>query len=476
MAAADAPHPPPAPPPEPAAPARPATAASAHRTLVAVLLSVATITTLVAMFAVWVNRQALNTDNWTKTSSRLLADPKIQSAMGTYLVDQIFSNVDVAGELQSALPKQAAGLAGPAADGLRELANRSAPQVLARPKVQDAWEQANRAAHKQLLVVLNGGRGGSVSTANGQVTLDVRALITQLAADLGFQQQLAAARQKVQGSAGAQGRNAVQQKLGITLPASAGKIVILRSDQLKAAQDVAQAIRPLAWGFALVSFALFALAIWLAPGRRREVLRTIGWCLVGLGILVLAARRVGGNQLVDSLVSSASLQPAVHDAWTIGTSMLYDIAAAAVFYGVFIVAAAWLAGPTRAAVAVRRALAPALRYRLGTVYGIVALLYLLVLLWGPTPATTKLVGILLLGALIVLGIEVLRRRVAVEFPDAQPGDTMRRLRARRAGRAGGPARSSASIDQLERLEALHDRGALDEAEFTRQKTLLLDGR
>src|SRR5207247_1015070 len=61
-----------------------------HRVLVRVLFAVALVTGLVGMFAVWANRQVLNTDNWTDTSSRLLENKNIQNALGAYMVDQLF--------------------------------------------------------------------------------------------------------------------------------------------------------------------------------------------------------------------------------------------------------------------------------------------------------------------------------------------------------------------------------------------------
>jgi hypothetical protein len=61
---------------------------------------------------------ALNTDNWTTTSSEVLADPQVQLAVSNYLVNELFTSVDVAGELRSLLPPQAAALAGPGAGGI----------------------------------------------------------------------------------------------------------------------------------------------------------------------------------------------------------------------------------------------------------------------------------------------------------------------------------------------------------------------
>jgi hypothetical protein len=464
-----------------------------RRKLVGALLALALVTGLVAIFAVWVNRQALNTDNWTTTSSEVLADPQVQLAVSNYLVNELFTSVDVAGELRSLLPPQAAALAGPGAAALRELATRAAPRLLASPAVEQAWRRANRAAHAELLRILNGG-GPAVSTDKGEVVLNLRELINALAGSVGVQQQVAAARSKLSGKAGATVRTTAQQKLGVTLPPSSGRIVLLRSDQLSAAQSIAHAIRGLAVVLTAVSLALFVLAVALAPGWRRLALRRTGWCFIALGLFVLLARRVAGNRVVDDLVSSESIKPAVRATWTIGTSLLYDLAVAMVVYGVIIVLAAWLVGPTRPAVAVRRALAPSLRHRPALVYGTVALLFLLVLLWGPTPATTRLFGIAGLTILIVLGLEALRRQAAREFPDARRGETMDRVRARGDRVRGDLTRiaSSASrlvtrtdavargpsdvpLGDLERLVALHDRGALTDDEFAAQKLLILNG-
>src|SRR4051794_15549898 len=172
-----------------------------RRILVAVLLTLAVITGFVGMFAVWANRQALNTDNWTQTSSRLLENKAVQTAVSAYLVDELFSNVDVAAALRDKLPPQAAALAGPAAAGLQQLAGRVAPRILANPKVQDVWSGANRAAHQTLIKILDD-KGKVVSTDGGVVTLNLHELVDQLAGRLGVQSQVDAVRQKLQGSAG----------------------------------------------------------------------------------------------------------------------------------------------------------------------------------------------------------------------------------------------------------------------------------
>jgi hypothetical protein len=432
---------------------------------IGVIFALAIITGFLAVMSTWVRREALDSGNWPDTSSKLLADPQIQTAVGAYLVNELFTRVDVAAQLRSALPPEGQALAAPASAGLREVGTRLAPQMLQRPRVQDAWRKANETAHDQFLRVLDGG-GSTVSTQNGEVTLNLHSLVDQLASTLGVEGQVGAAR----------------NKLGNKIPPQAGELVILRSDQLKAAQDIAQGVRHLSIALTVISLGLFALAVYLARGFRRVALRRVGFSFIGIGVVALLARRVGGNQVVDGLVNTESVKPAVHQVWSISTSLLYSIAVSLIVYGLVLVTCAWLAGPTRSAVATRRALAPSLRDHPGRVYGVVGGLYLLVLLWGPTPAFRNAIPIVLIAGLLVLGIELLRRQTAREFPDAAAGDASRALRGwaskhlqRGSAAAAGSASNgdAARVAELERLAALHDNGALTDAEFTSQKAALI---
>src|SRR2546421_7081648 len=104
-----------------------------------ILVGLATLLSVVAIFALWVNRQALDTGEWTNTSTRLLENAQIRSALSTYLVDQLYANVDVAAELKSLAPKDLKPLAGPAAGGLREGLAQAAQQALKLQRVQNAW-------------------------------------------------------------------------------------------------------------------------------------------------------------------------------------------------------------------------------------------------------------------------------------------------------------------------------------------------
>src|SRR3954453_12396242 len=103
----------PAPPEQPPAPHAEPIMTKGRRRVVGLLLGLAILIGFFAVMATWLNRQALNTTNWTNTSTKLLEDTKIRTAISDYLVNELFTNVDVAGQLAAVLPPQAQPIAGP---------------------------------------------------------------------------------------------------------------------------------------------------------------------------------------------------------------------------------------------------------------------------------------------------------------------------------------------------------------------------
>jgi hypothetical protein len=424
-----------------------------RRGLPLVLVVVATVLAVVAIFAVWANRQLLNTDNWTETSSALLENEDIREQISIFLVDELYANTDVEARLREALPPRADALAGPAASGLRDLAQQGVDGLLERPRPQEFWEQANRRAHERFLDVVEG-NGEVVSTAGGDVTLDLKTLLAQ-----------------------SQERFGVGGRIQEKLPEDAAQLTLFHSDELELGQDVVRALKAIAIVLVLLSLALYALAVYLARGRRRETLRACGIGLFAAGATVLVARSLAGDAVVDALVTTESAKPAVEATWSISTSLLVEAATATIAYGVVIVLAAWLVGPTGLAVGARRGLAPYLREP-RYAYGGLAVIVLLLLAWGPTPATRKFLPALLLIALLVAGVEALRRQTAREYPDASLEESARRMRARLSAMGervrGGPSRGAdARLNELERLAKLRDSGVLDASEYEREKARLL---
>ena len=165
--------------------------------------------------------------------------------------------------------------------------------------------------------------------------------------------------------------------------------------------------------------ALYALAIYLARGERRQTLRNIGFAFVLVGLTVLVVRRVAGNVAVDALTPPQG-EAAGRQAWLIGSEILSQIGWATILYGAIVVAGSIFAGPTAAATSVRGRVAPVLNERPGIAWAAVGAVFLLLVLWGGTHALRTWWGIVLLGALIAIGVVALRHQTRREFPGREP--------------------------------------------------------
>jgi hypothetical protein len=354
-----------------------------HNVWAGVLLAVATLVVILGMTAVWVQRQVLDRDEWVDTSVELLENDDIRRAVGLYLIDEIYTNVDVAGEIQDVLPDRLQPLADPAASALRRAAEQNAGTLLGTRVAEDLWRRANERAHRLFERVV-------IDDEGGEVTIDLQPLIEEA------------------GERGGLLARAAEQ-----LPSDAGQLVVLRSDQLDGAQTVVKLLRPLAIVLVLLAAVLYGAAIFLARDRRRTVIYA-GACLLFAAVAVLAVRRLGGHTVVDALSRAPDSELAVAATWSISTRLLVDVVSGTLLIGVLLMLGAWLLGPGRVAVPARRLVTPALRDQIWLVrLGLAALLLLLVW-WNPVPWTGKPLAILILAIGAFAWLEVVRHRALEE--------------------------------------------------------------
>ena len=362
--------------------------------LVRVLVVVGALFAVLSLLAGYVRYQALDTDTVETTAEELIADPEIRDQIAATMVDQLFANVDVEAALEQRLPPDQQPLAGPIAGAVRVGADRVAKQLLERPRTQELWVRTIAATHRNLISVLKDERT-SLRTQDGNVVLDLQPLLIQLGE-----------RVAIVGD--------IDQRLQSN--PDAGRITIIESDQLETAQDLTRLLDFLGLWLWVVPIALWAIAVWLAEGRRRDILRMIGFSAILAGLLVLVARRVVGSIVVDELATTESLEAAVADTWDIFTGLLRDGALTLMGIGVLLLVAVWIAGPSRYATGTRKWLAPHIA-RAELAFGGAAALLALLVWWGPTAQTQRWQLILLTAVVLALGVEVLRRQTAKEFPD-----------------------------------------------------------
>jgi hypothetical protein len=440
-----------------------------HRIKVRILVVLASILAFLSIFTTWIDRQVLDTDAWVDTSSKLLDDKEISDQLATYAIDQVYANVNVQKELHSKLPTDLKPLSGAAQAGLRELAVRGANEALQRQRVQDAWREANRTAHSQLVAILED-KSNAVSSTGGRVVLDLRPLIGQLADRIG-----------------------IDKDVVDRIPPDVAQLEIAKSEDLKSAQTIVKIVQGLAIVFSIGTLLLFLLAAYLAKGRRWIVVFGYGLGLIVAGIAALALRKVGGQLLVDTLASTESVKPAAQAAFDIGSSLLSSIAQTSIVTGVLFVVASFLASPQAMAVRIRRAMAPSFLERPALIWSIFGVLVLIYLILNPPHGNRELLTTVTLLAIAAIGLEAQSRKTRREFPEAKSGDMAERFRkrgrelttegAKRMRAAmndlggmidGEPAPEDARLERLAKLGELKEKGVLTEEEFKAEKARLLE--
>jgi Short C-terminal domain len=404
---------------------------------VGALLVIGTLLWTALGFAIWANRQALDTDNWVDTSSALLEDDDIRTALGLFIIDRLYQSDAVEERLTEVLPPRLVRLAKPAAAGLKEVAQRNAGRVLGTSAALQSWEAANRTAHQTLLRIVE-------SDESGDVSLQLGSLFEQMATATGLPAE------------------AVEK-----LPPSVSELQIASGDNLQSARDALDLFKTLLWVLLVLAVGTFAAAIALSRDRRATILK-VGGCLMFAGIALFAVRTIGGSLVTDALADAPNAHAVADDVWAIATSLLVDVAGGSFLFGLFLALGAWLVGEGRRATAIRRFFAYSMRERPGLVRAGLGVAILLLVIWGPVPWTRTLWGIAIFTVLAFLWLELVRRITLEQFPDEPAPQLSARMPWQRGGGRAG---------ELERLAALRDRGVLTQAEFDREKAALLgDGQ
>jgi hypothetical protein len=444
--------------------------------------------TMLAILSTWVDRQVFDTQEWGDTSLKLLQNPEIQKQVANYAVDELYANVDVDAELKEILPGDLKDLSGVAAGGLRQVADQGAREALGNDQVQNLWRDANEAAHKTLVDLIED-KGTIVTTGDGQVSLQLKPLIVEIANQVGLGDQ---ARDKI--------------------PDSVGQIEIVDSEEISQVQTVAKLIHGSALIASILAILLIALAIYLSPGYRWLTLLWLAVTLVVVALLVLVIRSVAGNIIVPEL-ATPDVQPAAHATWGIATELLRSIAWTVIWLAVLLLALSWLISPTRASGKAREFLAvPFGRYP-GATFGLLGLVAFVFLLMGAGDGRGFLVRLVIV---IVAGVGAwfFRRQLMLEYPDADYAglrefgerarerakgawaDRPKNISMPKMGGKGGdsdgseaptPAKPEAEtavlaaqptpeggrLEQLEKLGKLKDAGVLDDEEFAAEKKRIL---
>jgi hypothetical protein len=403
------------------------------RSIVAVLLIVlGCVLAPLAGVAVWARNQVTNTDRYVATVTPLASDPAIQQAVTDQITAQVFTYIDIqalttqvvdalAARVEGrGLPPQAAvalqGLAGPVANGVQGFVRTQVERVVQSQAFEDAWIQANRAAHETLVKALTGEGGGSVTIENDTVTLNLGPFI-----------------QTVKQRLVAQGFTLAER-----IPQVDKSFVLFQSEDITRARSAFNLLNTLGNWLPVVALVLLAIGIYMAKDHRRAL---VGAALGVAGGMVLLGLALAVFRTIYLDAVPAAVLP--HDA----AAVLYDTIVRFLRLGLrtilvlalVVAAGAFLSGQSVTAVRTREGLGNAIGWLSGGaeragfstgpvgtwVYankkvlriGAVALAALALVFWGRP--TGKVVLGLTLALLVVLAlIEFLGRRPAQVPVDA----------------------------------------------------------
>lgn len=362
-----------------------------------VLIVVATFIAVVSALTTWVRVQMLDTDEWTELSSELLADEAVQERLALFLSEQLFEELDLTTEIAGLLPEDLEGLAGPLVGALREPITNGIENIIASNQFQTLWREANRVAHERLVAIIRDETRTGISTADGTVTLELGEIVRSVGESVGIPD------------------DALDR-----LPEDAGRITVIESDELSNVQDAVRVLDFLSWFMLVVVVGLYALAMYLARGRRVHTLHNIGLSLAIGGFVLLLLRSIGVRLTVDAIVVNPANEAAAAAVASVATSLLRSMAWGGIVYGVLAMGVAFLLGDHRYALAARRQLGRATESTGGAIAVVVGLFFVL-LWWSPGDLFDGWLRPLLLIALAAGAVVAIYRKVESER-DATPSD------------------------------------------------------
>jgi hypothetical protein len=385
------------------------------RTIVATLLIVvACALAPLSVVAVWTRNQVTNTDRYVATVAPLASDPAIQNAIADQITAQIFTYIDIQGlttqavdalasrGLNPEVADQLQGFAVPIANGVQSFTRSQVGKVVESDAFADAWVQANRVAHEQLVKALTGEGGGAVTVENDTVTLNLSAFIQTV------KQRLVAS----------------GFTLAARIPEVNASFVLFQSDDITRARNAFNLLNTLGIWLPIIMLVLLVVGVYVAKDHRRALVGAgVG---VAIGMVVLALGLAVFRALYLDAVPAEVLP---HDA----AAVLYDTIVrflrlglrTVLVLGLVIAAGAFLTGQSVTAARTRQSLTGAIGWLQGSaeqaglrtgpvgtwVYdhkralriGAVAVAALALVFWGrPTGKVIILLAVLLMVALAII--------------------------------------------------------------------------
>jgi hypothetical protein len=326
------------------------------RTIVAsLLIVVACLLAPLSVAAVWTRNQVTNTDRYLATVSPLARDPAIQAAIADQITTQVFNYIDIKGLTNQAVDALAAqglrpevatqlqAFAVPIANGVQSFTREQVGRVVASDAFADAWVQANRVAHAELVKALTGEGSGAVTVENDTVSVNLAAFI-----------------QVVKDQLVASGFTLAER-----IPEVNASFVLFQSADITRARSAFNLLNTLGIWLPIIALLLIAVGVYVAKDHRRALVGA------GIGIAVAMVVLALGLAVFRSIyLDAVPAQVLPHDA----AAVAYDTIVRFLRLGLrtvlvlalIVAAGAFLTGQSATAVRTRQGLTRAIGWLRGT--------------------------------------------------------------------------------------------------------------
>lgn len=385
-----------------------------------VLLLVAALLAPLSALATFTRATLLDSDKYLAMVAPLASDPAVQEEISRRITDAVFEQLRVK-ELTTQtldaiaarprvegvterLPVELSTFAEPISNAVYGFTENQVSNLVASSAFQDAWVAANREAHASLVAALTGETTtAGVSVTQGQVSVNLAAFITAIKPVL------------------------VERGVPFAdrIPVVDAQFVVLQSADLGKAQTAIRLLDLLRVVLPVVAILALVAGVALAPARRRALVIGASMVVGSLVLLLLGIQVLRALYLDD--LEQVLLVPQVATVLfdTVTTPLRLGVRSTAMLFLV-IALAAWLAGPSTAATALRsvpKRLSGMTRRPTGALGSVsrfvarntVALraavggLAVLAVLVGDRPSAGTVLVIAVLTALALVVVEVLRR-------------------------------------------------------------------
>ena len=231
--------------------------------LAVVLITLGVLLTPLSVMSVWARGQVTDTDRYVETVAPLASDPAVQQEIADKITATVFQYIDVQSLVDRAftalgdrdvlppgLATQVQALSVPISNGVRNFAEDQVLELVQTDIFAQAWEDANRAAHNQLVAALTGEGNGSVQVEGDAVRVNMAAFVNtvkQRLVNRGFQ-------------------------LAERIPAVNAEFVILQSADLPKVQRGFDILDTLGYWLPFACALLIGVGVFVARNHRRALI------------------------------------------------------------------------------------------------------------------------------------------------------------------------------------------------------------